>query len=203
VELVLTAAALAAPDRRRRRSPIAKILSRLCRMANLRDVLELLFDAIDVKEEDLVDPNAVDRDAVPGDHIVVKISGSKMWHHAIYVGKVQGQRMVVEMTGKDNSKKPIQLLPLKKFGNYLVVQYTSERHNTADALDACVDRAMKLFKDANDNPTKYPYNVICSNCETLAILLRTNTWVLAASLILTRILLTVCYAPDMEVSKWP
>ena len=109
---------------------------------HLLDILSSLFDAIGVDEDDdLQDPGATRVEAVLGDQIASKVEGTKLWHHAIYIGKVKGLRMVVEMTGKTGEDTPaISLRPLQDLGPYFVVKYPDDQ-STEEALKASMRRA--------------------------------------------------------------
>lgn len=179
---------------------------------DLLELLQGLFGAIGIDQDSLKHPTAQRVDAVPGDHIAVRIGGTEAWHHAIYIGPIDGLGMVVEMAGKTaKDTSPIALSPLQDLGPYLVVKYADE-YNTEAALSASKERAILVAKAAQETPSKFTYNIVTSNCETLALFCRTGKWVdkklrdtLADTLIVDTLadtLAAVTMAPCADPKQW-
>ena len=169
---------------------------------DLLDILGSLFDAVGVDDDGLQDPRATRVDAVPGDHIASKVEGTKLWHHAIYIGQVGGLGMVVEMTGKTEEDTPaISLRPLQDLGQFLVVKYP-DAQSTAEALKASMGRAKCIREAARKDPAKFPYHIARSNCETLAIFCRTGKWVPLVGKQLRETLAVVQVASRADPKQW-
>lgn len=133
-------------------------------------------------EDDLADPRFVDRSAKPGDQVACRIGDTPLWHHGIFIGDVDGLELVVEMPGmpSDNSKAAdtpaIAVRPIKRYGDYLVVEYTEDALNTPEAKQQSVDRAITALKAVENDPSLVTYDPVTFNCETLAIACRTGRW---------------------------
>lgn len=169
---------------------------------DLLDILRNLFGAGVVDEDDLQDPRAVNVDAVPGDHIAAKIEGTKMWHHAIYIGQVDSLGMAVEMTGKTaDDTSAIAMRPLKDFGVYLVVKYSDDQ-STKEALKASKMRAKRILEAASKDSARFPYNIVKNSCETLAIFCRTGKWVPLVGKQLHDLLAGVQVASHVHPKDW-
>ena len=178
-------------------------------MDEVPEALEFLLANMKLTDADFKDPRAEHVDPVPGDHIVRKMPNTKFWHHAIFVGKDVGEanNMVVEMAGKDDPDKPIQTTRFIDFveegdGVFAVVKYSAAGLNSKDALQNSVWRARHLAEFSVKNPAAIKYQALGENCEVLAILCRSGTWVPALAARLRETLSRFTLPPRRPINKF-
>ena len=112
----------------------------------------------------------LEKEAKPGDHLMVKMYGDTIWHEGIYYNR----KYVIDnmpMGGVD--KRKLTSFAPTGHDRLIIVKY---KHDSDDELDRSMQRALTLRQFCKANPDDFhsQYDVLLNNCQHFAFMCRTG-----------------------------